>query len=116
MTVGLPKPGERIDRILAEQGVVFDMVDTNGMKVHGTGDKAVYTYKVAAGTTNDQMQLFGAPAMVQTTNQTVQNSVLTLDVARHSLILPPGSDYVVRGTAPALDTNKFLLPNSKFLK
>ncbi len=114
LTVQLPQAGGQIDHILADQAVVFDLVDEQGRKVHGTGEKAVYSYAVAEGITNSLMQLFGTPAVLETTNGTVQNKVLVLDLGRNQLVA--AGSYAIRGTAPAVDTNNFQLPKSKFMK
>jgi lipopolysaccharide export system protein LptA len=115
LTVQLPQEGGQIDHILADQAVMFDLVDEQGgHKIHGTGEKSIYNYSVVAGVTNSLMHLFGTPAKLETTNGTVQNNELVLDLANGEL--QASGAYAIRGTAPALDTNKFQLPNNKFLK
>lgn len=58
MTARVPASG-RIDSIVAEQNVVIDASDDQGRPIHATGDKAVYTYKVADGSTNETIELSG---------------------------------------------------------
>jgi lipopolysaccharide export system protein LptA len=58
MTARVPASG-RIDSIIAEQNVVIDASDDQGRPIHATGDKAVYTYKVADGSTNETIALSG---------------------------------------------------------
>jgi len=47
--------------MVAEQAVKFDLTDDRGEQVHGTAEKAVYTYGVRAAVTNETMELLGHP-------------------------------------------------------
>jgi lipopolysaccharide export system protein LptA len=114
LTVDLPPAGERIHRILAEQAVDFNMVDAQGKKVHGLGDNVLYTYDGKMGVTNDFVRLAGRPALLQTTNATLTNTVITFDRARNRLIA--SGKYAFHGLAPAADTNKLRMPKNKFFK
>jgi len=113
LTVQMPPSGGQVDHILADQAVVFEYL-MDGRKVHGTGEKAIYSYSVTNGATNSLLQLFGDPAELKLTNNTVQNKVIVLDLAEGRLKMQ--GPYTIRGTGPALPTNNFQLPNSKFLK
>ena len=95
-------------RLTARQSVAFDLRGERGY-VHGTGSEAVYTYGVAGGLTNDLLRLVGTPALLITTNGSVQSSVILLDNARNKLTTPPG-DWRIHGKGTASDTNAFLLP------
>jgi lipopolysaccharide transport protein LptA len=113
LTVQFPPSGTQVDHMLADQSVVFDYM-MDGRKVHGTGEKAIYSFSVTNGATNSLLQLFGDPAELKLTNNTVQNKVIVLDLAEGRLKMQ--GPYTIRGTGPALPTNNFQLPNSKFLK
>jgi lipopolysaccharide export system protein LptA len=114
LTVQLPKEGGQVEHINADQAVVFDLLDEQGRKVHGTGEKAIYSYSVVQGTTNSLVQLFGAPAQLETTNGTVQNKEIVLDLARNQLVAV--GSYAIHGTGPTVATNKFELPKNKIMK
>ncbi len=55
----LPQAGEHVNHIVAETNVVIDFRDEKGRPVHATGDKAVYSYEVKDGTTNELVTLSG---------------------------------------------------------
>ena len=100
--------------LLADGGVVFDLTDDRGQKVHGKGDTVYYTNSVTGTITNEMFYLRGNPAVLINTNATVHNSVITLD-RRNNLITTPGGDYSITGTAAA-DTNMFKLPKGAVKK
>jgi len=110
MTAQLPPPGEKRSSILAEQAVAFDLVDDHGQKVHGTCEKAVYTYDSTAAAITDLIKLTGNPTL-QTTNGTFQNPIIILDRANHKLIAP--GKYKLAGSTSMARTNQFLLPKKK---
>ena len=60
LTVRLPTNGTRIDSIIAESNVVMFILE-NGATNRATADKAVYTYAVNAGVTNEVLELTGSP-------------------------------------------------------
>ena len=116
-----------ITNVVAQQNVMFDLVAGNS-KVHGTGDQAVYSFGLLNTVTNgmrplNELRLTGTPAALVTTNLSMQNnnvmtnrnSVIVWDRLRDKLILP-GTNYLIQGTAPAVDTNIFLLPKKKATK
>jgi lipopolysaccharide export system protein LptA len=116
ITALVPPGGGRINRTVAEQAVVFDLTDDKGQQVHGTGEKAVYTYGRSATVTNEVMELTGSPATLTTTNFTGQNSVFILDLANHRLGAPGKSKYVMRGLASDGGTNTIRMPGELFTK
>ncbi|HLP77311.1 MAG TPA: LptA/OstA family protein, partial [Candidatus Paceibacterota bacterium] len=67
LTLHVPKGGERPDYMVADRKVVIDAKDKSGKPIHATGDKAVYTYKVEDGTTNEVMVLSG-DALIRSEN------------------------------------------------
>ena len=58
LVADLPQTG-RISHIVAETNVVIDATDDKGQNMHATGDKAVYTYDVENGVTNEMVTLTG---------------------------------------------------------
>ena len=89
---------------MAEHSVDFDLISTDGQKVHGTCQKAVYNYAVMDGRTNDTVELTGNPVL-QMTNGTIQNPILILDRTQNKLMAP--GRYHVKGTLGAALTNHF---------
>ncbi|HEV2207766.1 MAG TPA: hypothetical protein VG167_03275 [Verrucomicrobiae bacterium] len=103
-------PGGQV--LTAEQGVVFDLMNDRGQKTHGLGDKAVYTNSIVGTVTNELLTLTGQPAVLISTNGTVENSVIIMDQIRGTVVVK-GKDYRLSGTAKAVDTNLFTLPRNK---
>jgi hypothetical protein len=115
LTVRLPPAGGQVESIVAERGVAFDVVDDKGQKVHGRGDKAVYTYAVTPTGTNDLIELTGIPAVLESAQGTNENKIIILDRTHHKVITP--GDYRIQ-TAPlkGSGTNALVLPNIKLTK
>jgi lipopolysaccharide export system protein LptA len=108
MTAYLTPAGDVSRKLLAEQAVAFDLRDDVGENsLHGTGDKAVYTYSVANLVTNDVLRLTGTPAVLQTTNGTVRNDLVILDHTSHKIIAPGDYRIHIKSTG----TNTFIMPN-----
>ena len=105
-----PHADNKTQRLIAREAVEFDLLDERGQKIHGTGQKAVYTYSVNAGLTNDSVELTGNP-MLTMTNGTFKNQVIILDRARGKLIAP--GQYLIRGVAEAGTSNLNPAPNPK---
>ncbi|MGD0251165.1 MAG: LptA/OstA family protein [Verrucomicrobiota bacterium] len=61
LTVDLPEPGGRVDHIVAETNVVMNFVDARGNPARATGSRAVYSYQVHNGMTNETITLTGNP-------------------------------------------------------
>jgi lipopolysaccharide transport protein LptA len=59
LTLHVPKGGERPDYMIADRNVVIDTRDKSGKPIHAVGDKAVYTFSIENGTTNELMVLSG---------------------------------------------------------
>lgn len=59
LTLHVPKGGERPDYMVADRNVIIDTKDKSGKPVHAIGDKAVYTYNLENGVTNEVMVLSG---------------------------------------------------------
>jgi lipopolysaccharide export system protein LptA len=92
------------ERLVAEHSVDFDLMSADGQKVHGTCQKAVYNYGVMGGMTNDTVELTGSPVL-QTTNGTIQNSIIIMDRIQNKLMAP--GRYHIKGTLGAATSNHF---------
>jgi lipopolysaccharide export system protein LptA len=92
------------ERLVAEHSVDFDLMSADGQKVHGTCQKAVYNYGVMGGMTNDTVELTGSPVL-QTTNGTIQNSIIIMDRMQNKLMAP--GRYHIKGTLGAATSNHF---------
>src|SRR5207248_2872504 len=58
MTAFFPQPGQKNQKLIAEQGVIFDLSESENQPertVHGTGEKVVYNYSVDSTGTNDMV-------------------------------------------------------------
>ena len=94
LTAKLPVTGGRIESMVAETNVVIDLMDEKGQmvekgqKIHGTGDKLVYTYATTDTATNEIVQLMGNPILKiiegPVTN-VVTGDVITLDRINNKL-------------------------------
>ena len=83
MTVRLPTNGTRIDSIIAESNVVM-LIPEKGTTNRATADKAVYTYSVNAGVTNEVLELTGSPA-IETPQGTMTGTKITWDRAKDNI-------------------------------
>lgn len=61
LTAKLPATGKRVDSIVAETNVIILALDKKGETNRATADKAVYSFNVKAGVTNEVLELTGAP-------------------------------------------------------
>jgi lipopolysaccharide export system protein LptA len=107
-------PGGKV--LTAEQGVVFDLIDEHGQKIHGTGNKAIYTNSITGSVTNDLLTLFGTPAkhavLTMTNGTTFDNPLIIFD-RTSGKISGPGSEFRITGTNAVANTNLFLSPRQK---
>lgn len=112
ISVEVPLNEKRPRRMVAEPEVVFAATLENGQIVHGTGDKAVYTYSTLASQTNELLTLFGKPAMLEATNWTFRNNVVLLDYTKNDI--SAAGRYRMTGIEPL--KNNLKLPKTKFRK
>jgi len=84
LTAKLSAAGNRIENFVGEERVVIDLINEEGQKAHGTGDKVVYTYTVADTATNEIVELMGNP-MLETVQGTLTGDVITLDRIKNKL-------------------------------
>lgn len=115
MDVESPNPNTRDVTMIAEKAVEFSLKSgTNtdkGRDIHGTCNRAVYTYAVTTSGTNDTMTLTGNP-ILETTNGVIKNDILILDCASEKLVAP--GPYRIYGTAKASPmTNSFHFQSGK---
>jgi len=115
MTAFFPPPGEKNQKLVAEENVVFDLSEAASQpdrKVHGKGEKVVYNYNVSPSATNDVMEITGNPVL-QTDQGTFENSIIIFDHARNMLIAP--GKYKIHGTvmANAIEMPTFKPPGRK---
>lgn len=59
LVADLPQEGGRVNHIVAVTNVVIDFIDDRGQTNHATCAKAVYSYEVKDGTTNELVTLTG---------------------------------------------------------
>ena len=83
LTARLPTNGTRVDSIIAESNVVM-LIPEKGATNRATADKAVYTYSVNAGVTNEVLELTGSPA-IETPQGTMTGTKITWDRARDNI-------------------------------
>jgi len=69
LTVDLPAEGGHPTNIVAETSVVIDHVDEKGQTNHITSDKAVYSYSVVSGVTNEVATFTGGNPTPKVENQ-----------------------------------------------
>jgi len=105
--VQIPPAGGRVERLVAEDSVSFDLLDARGQKLTGRGEKAVYNYSITEAGTNDLLELTGNPVL-QTTNGTFNNPVFLLNLGTGKLVAP--GSYKMQGEIPGKDTNLFRFP------
>ena len=84
LTAKLPATGSRIENFVGEENVVIDLVDEKGQKIHGTGNRLVYTYSVTGAATNEIVELTGNPVL-DTAQGTLTGDVITLDRLNNKL-------------------------------
>jgi lipopolysaccharide export system protein LptA len=89
-------------RVVAEKNVVFDLTQD---QVHGTGNRAVFTFGSAGGSTNSILELTGNPVLT-TTNGIFQNQVIVMDLTKKRMVAPGRFRIQGNENAPPLDLRK----------
>ena len=109
----LPQSLGRAQTITAQNSVDFDLLDEKGQKVHGTGQKAVYTYSATDAATNDVVELTGNSMLTMTNGSSFRNSIIILDRTNGKLMAP--GKYAIHGIADTgtLSTNSVFTVQSK---
>lgn len=111
LSVELPGEGKHVERVHALEDVAFTYSNDQGQKVVGKGQSALYTFNVLDGRTNEWMQLTGNPVIETTRGEdkaVFRNPVINYDMARN--VMSASGHYSFKGTAPAINTNRFRLP------
>jgi lipopolysaccharide export system protein LptA len=108
LSVTLASEGVSSRKMVAEKAVIFDLTNDKGKTVHGTGEKAVYTYTITPTGTNDLIVLTGDPVLETSEGHTFRNSIIILDHAKNKLVAP--GKYHLQGLASAGSTNAFHWP------
>jgi lipopolysaccharide transport protein LptA len=94
LTVRMPEDGGKVNSIIAETNVVIDATDNDGKPVHATGQKAVYSYKIEQGVTNELVTLTGDASVrsekVSGTGEAIiwHRAVNRFEVVTPHLVLP----------------------------
>ncbi len=108
LTARLPETGGRIDRIVTETNVVINALEDKGAKTHATADKAVYTWRLTGGTTNEVVELTGNPMVGRPVGWTTAD-VIFLDRATGA-IRSIGNSYTKIMIADLGTTNRTTIP------
>lgn len=99
LTARLPAVAKRVDSIVAESNVVM-LVPDKGTTNRATADKAIYTFSVNAGVTNEVLELTGSPA-IERPDGTLTGTKITWDRAKDT-VTADNQHMTFRGTnAPA---------------
>lgn len=78
LTARLPATGDRIESFVGESNVVINLVDEKGQKIHGTGDKLIYTFATSATGTNETIELLGN-SMLETPQGSMSGDAMVYD-------------------------------------
>lgn len=100
LTARMPAAGKRVDSIIAETNVVIFILQ-DGATNAATADRAVYTFSIEAGVTNEVLELTGSP-MIKSPLATAVGTRLILNVATGVI---SGEDVVMKYRAAAPATN-----------
>jgi lipopolysaccharide export system protein LptA len=111
--VDLPATGGRVEKMVADRDVRFELSSEAGQQIRGRGDRAIYSYTVTPLGTNDFLRLTGNPVLT-TTNGTFRGTVILLDVANQRLIAPEA--YRIEAPAGPPATNLLRLPQNRIFR
>ena len=111
LTANIPEGGGRVDSIIAETNVVILLPD-KGATNRATADRAVYTYSISGGITNEVLELQGSPA-IETAQGTLKGDSIIWDRANDT-IKATNQRMVVRQEEKDGDTNA--IPELRSLK
>ena len=112
LTAKLPATGNRVESFVAEEKVVFDLVDEKGQKMHGTGDKLVYTYSATGTATNEVVELTGSPRL-ETADGVLTGERITYDRQNSKLTVLPAKMQFRPGAAGATNVLQAIAPAHK---
>jgi len=118
LAADLPQEGGRVTNIVAETNVVIDFTDEKGKAYHATGDRAVYSYRVQGGVTNETITLTANPAQIEDALGTQSGDEITYDRVSNHVSIPRNARMVSRqnlggmlsGTNSPTTTNQPVAP------
>ena len=118
LAADLPQDGGHMTNIVAETNVVMDFKDEKGQAYHATGDRAVYSYQVVAGVTNETIALTGNPAQIEDALGTQTGDEIYYDRMNNHVTIPRNGRFVPRqnlsgavsGTNSPATTNQAVAP------
>lgn len=97
LVADLPETSGHPTNIVAETNVVIDATGDKGAKMHATGDKAVYAFRIQNGVTNETVTLTG-DAEAHYKQITFRGEQIVLDLIHHTLSSPTNSKtFIVQG-------------------
>jgi lipopolysaccharide export system protein LptA len=102
MTVDSLSPTGKNLTLLAEGAVNFAMSSASKQPVHGTCERAEYTFDDTLKPLVDRMEMTGHPVL-ETTNAVLTNSIIIFDNTTRKVYLP--GEYAMSGTANPFGTN-----------
>jgi lipopolysaccharide transport protein LptA len=95
LAANLPQAGGHVDHIVAKTNVVIDFTDEKGQPVHATGEKAVYSYQVQGGVTNETITLTGNP-QIEDALGTQTGDEIVWDRVNNRMSIPRNAKMVSR--------------------
>jgi lipopolysaccharide export system protein LptA len=108
VTLDVPAPDIRAQNLVAQDDVKFTL-SQKGQKINGTAQKAVYTYSVDAGKTNDTIELTGKPQLSMADGSTFKNDIIVFDRANGKLLAR--GKYLVQNFSSSGMTNDIPMMN-----
>jgi len=98
LVANVPQAGERVNHIVAETNVVIDFADENGKTNHATCDRAVYSYEVKDGTTNESVTLSGHAkvenAEIVATGEPITMNLTTRKITADNMVVTPRQNLI----------------------
>jgi lipopolysaccharide transport protein LptA len=99
LTARIPAEGKRIDSIIAETNVVM-LIPDKGVTNRATSSRAVYTWQISGGKTNETLELTGLPMpSIETPQGTLTGDTIvwdrgsdTLRATNQKMIYRPGAE------------------------
>ncbi len=116
LMANLPQGNEHVTNIVAETNVVIEYTNEKGEKSRGTGTKAIYSYHVENGVTNEMITLTGTPQqppLLEKDHNTMTGDPIIYDLVSRQLTIPnnpqiigyPDTKSLLGTNSPAVKTN-----------
>jgi len=118
LTARIPNEGKRIDSIVAETNVVI-LIPDKGVTNHATASRAVYTWQISGGKTNETLELTGLPApSIETPQGTLTGDSIiwdrgadTLSAKNQRMVYRTGTEAATNNvTTNSIPTNAIVAP------